>query len=436
MIRDIFLMSLSAMRSHKVRTFLTLLGVILGITSVVSISTAGYSFSNFIEEETKLHNPTSMTIGLGAGENIASLSLMEKVLTDKDVEHIQNLPHIKKATPIGAILTTKIGFKYGLLKWDWKQSSATFLSANPSLLDIQGWELAEGRLFEEGKNEVIISKRMVNFFNGNPKIKVGSEIYIQRLDRLIPIKTKIVGIMKNPEKTITSFIFPDIIGPIDPYYITQRGSRDFTNPLHPVTLYSMVSAIAEDVNCVNEAKKECLEYLNSDKSDAMTFKSENLDFIIVSQQDLIIQTNHIMSTVNMFIVAIASISLIVGTIGIANIMFANVNECTKEIGTMRALGAKKRDILLLFLYQSLTIGLLGGVLGCILGASSGYFVVTFINNNLEYLFGKEFIQISLLYSYEWFIIALFVGIVVGIIAGILPALKAARMDPVKALKYE
>ena len=436
MIRDIFLMSLSAMRSHKARTFLTLLGVILGITSVISISTAGHSFSYFIEEQTKIHNPASMTIGLGSGDSIASIGLLEKILTDKDVENIQNLPHIKKATPLGAILSSRIGIKSSILKWEWKRSSITFLSANPSLLDIQGWDLEEGELYEEGKNEVIISKRMINFFNGDHKIKVGSEIFIQRVDRVIPIKAKIVGIIKNPKKTITSFIFPDIIGPIDPYYITQRGSRDFTQPLHPVTLYSMVSAIAEDINSVDDAKKECLEYLNSDKSDAMFYKSKNLNFIVISQQDLIIQTQQIMSTVNMFIIAIASISLIVGTIGIANIMFASVKECTNEIGTMRALGAKKRDILLIFLYQSLIIGLLGGVLGCILGASSGYFVVLFINNNMEFLFGKGFVQIPLLYSYKWFIIALFVGIVVGIVAGILPALKAARMDPVKALKHE
>ncbi len=435
MIRDIFLMSLSAMRAHKVRTLLTLLGVILGITSIVAISTAGNSFGYYIEKQTKILNQESMTIGVGTDSKIPTLNYMEKTFTDKDIEHIRNLPHIREATPLGGVFTSRIGIRNGFLKWEWKRSSITFLSAYPSYLDMEGWEIEEGKVFQEGKNEIIISKRMIDYFGQGSKIKVGGIIYIQRVDRLTPIKAKIVGILKEPEKMITFTFFPDVIGPIDPYYLTQRGSRDFTDPLRPVTLYTIISAIATDVNSVDEAKNECLEYL-SYKSDAKDYKEESLDFIVITQQDFIDQTKQMVSTVNMFIVAIASISLIIGAIGIANIMFANVRERTREIGTMRAIGAKKRDILQLFLYQSVTIGLIGGILGCILGANSGTLVVSFINNNIENLYGKELISIPVVYSYEWFFIAFTVGIILGTVAGLLPAIKAAIMDPVKALRYE
>jgi putative ABC transport system permease protein len=117
-------------------------------------------------------------------------------------------------------------------------------------------------------------------------------------------------------------------------------------------------------------------------------------------------------------------------------MFATITERTREIGTMMAIGAKRRDILQLFLYQAMIIGLLGGILGCILGASGGAFVVSFLNDYMSRIYGEGVATIPLMYSYEWFFIALVVGIVVGVIAGILPARKAAKMDPVRALKYE
>ena len=173
------------------------------------------------------------------------------------------------------------------------------------------------------------------------------------------------------------------------------------------------------------------------KSDAINYKDKNSDFVVITQQYIISKVDQIMSVMSMLITSIALVSLVVGGIGIANIMFATVTERTREIGTMMAIGAKRRDILSLFLYQSSMIGLLGGVLGCIIGASGGAFIIQILNQYLKEIGGTfSSGNIPLIYSTQWFLIAVFFGIIIGIAAGVLPARKAAKMDPVTALRYE
>jgi putative ABC transport system permease protein len=159
--------------------------------------------------------------------------------------------------------------------------------------------------------------------------------------------------------------------------------------------------------------------------------------VVVTQQYIIDRIDEIMSVLNMLITSIALISLAVGGIGIANIMYATVTERTREIGTMMAVGAKRRHIMSIFLYQSTVIGIIGGVLGVILGASVSAFVVQVINRYMAELGGASFSgTITVLYPVEWFFIAAFFGLVIGVAAGVLPARKAAKMDPVEALRYQ
>lgn len=309
-------------------------------------------------------------------------------------------------------------------------------ASTPDLLEILNLKLESGRMFEEGKNEIVISKNVAEIFGKDKPLKVGDTIYIQRVDKKT-LEAKIVGILQESSSLsmLNTLSTPGIICPTKPYYSTYFGSNAGTI-FKRITVYTVLLAEATDTKHVQDAQNQILNYLDSG-SEASQYKDENSDFVVITQQYILDRIDQVMSVIRTYITAIALISLLIGAIGIANIMFATVTERTREIGTMMAIGAKRRDMLQLFLYQSMIIGLFGGLIGCILGASGSWFVVDLLNKNIQNLGGALSTgSIQVAYAPEWFIIASIVGIGIGILAGVLPARKAAKMDPVVALRYE
>jgi putative ABC transport system permease protein len=436
MIKDIFVMAIEAMRSYKIRTFLTLIGVIIGVASVIMVTTAGGSVSSFIAGQWNVFNPTGMVIGTGTGGTTPQLSIRSAIFTTNDVEKIQNLPYIKTVAPLGIVPLNKILKRDGFLKWE-SRPGQTMYASTPALLEILNLNIEEGTMFEEGKNEVVITKNIAEVFGKDKPLQVGDTIYLRRVDGKT-LDAKIVGILKESSTAnmFNALATPGIICPTKPYYSSYFGSNVGTL-LKRVVAYTVLLAEATDTNHVQEAQDQILKYLDSGGSDANQYKDQNSDFVVITQQYILVRIEQVLSVIRTYITAIALISLLIGAIGIANIMFATVTERTKEIGTMMAIGAKRRDILQLFLYQSTIIGLLGGLIGCILGASGSWFVVDLLNQNIQNLGGALSTgTIQLTYVPEWFLIASVVGILIGVAAGVLPARKAAKMDPVVALRYE
>jgi len=437
MMRDTFLMSLDAMRSYKVRTFLTLIGVIIGVGSVIMVTTAGNSVGTFVQVQWNVFDPTGMAIGTGTGGATPTLSIRSVSFTPTDVEKISALPNVKVVAPLGIVPLKKVSIRNGFLQWESRPGNVMYAST-AALLKIFNSELESGTMFEDGKNEIVISKSFSEVFGKDKTLKVGDTIRIQRVDA-ITLEAKIVGILKQSKSSymIGSIATPDIICPTKPYYSTYFGSNVGTI-FKRVTAYSVLLAEADDIKNVQVVQDEIYNYLINGSSDAGQYKDKNTDFVVITQQYIVNRIDQVMSVIRMYITAIALISLIIGGIGIANIMFATVTERTREIGTMMAIGAKRRDILQLFLYQSMIIGLLGGVLGITTGIIGSAFVVNLLNQSIQTLGGaiSQAGGIGLSYSVEWFIIAAVVGIVTGIAAGVLPARKAAKMDPVVALRYE
>lgn len=437
MMRDIFIMSLEAMRSYKVRTFLTLIGVIIGVGSVIMVTTAGNSVGGFVQAQWNVFDPTGMAIGTGTGGTTPQLSIRSVSFTTADVQKIQALPDVKTVAPLGIVPLNKVMLRKGVLQWESRPGDVMYAST-PDLLKVFNAELESGTMFEEGKNEIVISQSFSEVFGKDKTLKVGDTIYIQRVDR-VTLEAKIVGILQ-PSKTnymIGSITTPAIICPTKPYYSSYFGSNVGTI-FKRVTAYSLLLAEADNIDHVQMVQNEVMNYLNNGSSDASQYKEKNTDFVVITQQYIVNRINQVMSVIRLYITAIALVSLIIGGIGIANIMFATVTERTREIGTMMAIGAKRRDILQLFLYQSTIIGLLGGLLGIITGIFGSAFVVNLLSQNIQNLGGalSQAGAIGLSYSVEWFIIAAVVGIIIGITAGVLPARKAAKMDPVVALRYE
>ena len=437
MTNEIFSLSLNAMWMFKVRTFLTLLGIIIGIGSVIIVTTAGSSVNIFIEKQWNIFDPTGMVIGVGRTGDPPQLSLTENVFTDGDVKNIGDLPNIQDVAPVGIMSLKKIIKREKFLTWD-SEFGGTMYASNSVLLEILDLQIVSGRIFGEGEREIVIDKGIADVFGENKPLSIGDTIYFQRIDGIVS-KAKIVGIFKSKEDAniVGRLASPSIVGPISPYYSTYFGSNVGRAILGRTSAYGILYARAINRTGVELAQNEILEYLKSDESDAHNYKDENSDFVIITQEYIVSRVDQIMSVIRMFVTAIALISLIVGGIGIANIMFATVTQRTREIGAMKALGARNSDILQLFLFQSILMSFLGAIIGCIGGALGSIAVIEFVNNRISdiggtYLSGTIF----LVYSNEWFIIATLVGVFVGIIAGVLPARQAAKLDPVKALKYE
>ena len=171
-----------------------------------------------------------------------------------------------------------------------------------------------------------------------------------------------------------------------------------------------------------EIEAKAREYLRSE-SDARQFKAENAEVRVLSREDQIERFQELIDDITVFVASIAGISLFVGSVGIANIMLVSVTERTRQIGVMKAVGARRRDIIQLFLVESVMLGTAGAILGVLAGLGFGYLAVT--------VFGWQ-----MAYPVNWILLAVGVGVGVGVVSGLYPAWRAANVDPIESLRRE
>jgi putative ABC transport system permease protein len=396
-------MGLSALRAYKMRAALTVLGVVMGIMTVTGISSIVAGLNASMARQIEALGSSLILIRPSApGENLTPEQWRRrKGLTTEEVEAIAKLPAVR------AVATMELP-RVDLIKYGTQRvQSATVIGTTPSYELVHDTYVERGRFLGEadvnrGSNVVVVGADIVDalFPHVDP---LGKELNLDGR------RFTVIGVLERKGK----FLF----WPRDNVLMIPLGSiqkKDvffsaYVADIKPVSA-DKLDAVVEQTRDVLRRKRK-LRFLDSD------------NFAVFTQDTFTDLYRSITSGIYMVMIAISSIGLLVGGVGVMNIMLVSVTERTREIGIRKALGAKKRDILWQFLTEAMTLTGAGGVLGILIGA-----LVAWLVNTLS--------PFPALMQPIWVALAFFTALGTGLVFGMWPAMKAAGLDPIEALRYE
>ncbi len=397
--------AIKALLRNKSRAFLTMLGIIIGIASVIAMVSLGQSSTLSVREQLSGMGSNMIMIMPGrqmrGGVNMGNSGA--KSLDMKDLRALeQNTRYVAHVSPS---VSTAAQLVYGS-----NNHPGQIQGVSPSYLDIRMYKLESGIMFTEADvktyNKVcVVGKTVVDNLFTNGENPIGQVV------RFGSIPMKIIGVLESKGQNQMGQDQDDIV--LAPYTTVQKRFMAITH-------FNMMFASATSEEESELAATEITYILRANHKIA---EGEEDDFDIRTQEELLSTMSSVTQMLTMLLAAIASISLIVGGIGIMNIMYVTVTERTKEIGLRMAIGAQNRDIMLQFLSESVILSLIGGVIGIILGLILSYALSHILN--WPYVVSQTAILVSFL-----------VCAATGIFFGWYPAKKAANMDPIAALRYE
>jgi len=403
-IRSNIKLSFKALGKNRFRTFLTMLGIIIGVAAVIAMQAIGNGSSSDINKRISslgsnliMISPAAATTG-GVRLESGSAAVLRK--EDADIL-INGAPDIQAVSPM---VRQASQIKYGNENW-----RTNVIGAYADYFFIRDYELSYGSAFTDDEEKklvkvCVVGKTVANNLFGENVNAVGKTIRIGTVPFLVTglLKSKGSGFGQDQD---------DII--IAPFSTVQRRMLG-TDKIQQI----FASAVSEDV--VNNAVQEARTALRK-KHKLQTSQAD--DFNIGTQSEIRETLNQVIGTITVLLAVIAAISLVVGGIGVMNIMLVSVTERTREIGIRMAVGATPMDVQFQMLIEAMSLSLAGGVIGILLGVATS-FIVTSIAGW------------TTLISIQSIIISFVVSTFIGIFFGWYPARKAARLNPIDALRYE
>jgi len=410
-VRDAIAMALSSLKANKMRSFLTILGVLIGVSSVIGLASIISGLNGAMQQEiSQFGSATIVQIDrFPPNTDYDDLTDEERNrpwLTAGEALAIRdNCPSVDGVAPMnhywapgGNIVKYK----------NRKASNVEYIGTWPDFLKVKDKSMARGRFIsqsdEDRRSAVCVIGHSISrnlFEEGEP---IGKEV------RINGNRFTVIGVLDEVESNFGNDLENNLVA--IPLSIYEK--------IHPWDEALTLAARAASVSVFEQAKEEMINALRVYRR--VPFNKEN-NFAFFTQEYLQEQIDNITKYIYIAMIIITSVGLMVGGIGVMNIMLVSVTERTREIGVRKAIGAKRANIILQFLTEAMTLSGVGGIIGVILGIVAGLGI-------------NALIGFPLSLSLFWVVIGFVVSVSVGLVSGVYPAFKAALLDPIEALRYE
>lgn len=403
MLNNAFLIAIKEIKRNLLRSFLTILGIVIGVASVIAMVMIGDGTTANVQQSITKLGTNMLTLRVGQERRgVPREDNSAKPFSESDISAIKN--ELQNIKAVAAENSNRMNVVYGN-----KSNTASVIGTSNDYFIIKDWEVTDGRVFDEheennGKSSCLIGTTIVKqlFGDENP---IGVNI------RLKNLSCNVIGVLKSKGASAFGSDQDEIvIVPLKMYQQKIKGDKDISSILISIT----------DEKYIENAKTEITALMQERRA----IKLEEPDnFHIRDMQDLLSTMTSTTKMLTYLLGSIAGISLLVGGIGIMNIMLVSVTERTREIGTRLAIGAMENEVLLQFLVEAIVLATLGGIIGIFLGLGIGYITVNVME--LPFILNHKIILISFVFS-----------TLIGVFFGYFPARKAARLNPIDALRYE
>jgi len=407
--RESLRIAVRSIRAHKLRSALTVIGVVIGIASVITFATFGASVQAEIVGDIGDSSAGNVYV-FGTPEDQEGFErAFQPVFTESDVDALREIEGVNAVLPRGIIQVGSV--RQGNETLARQQVTATTPDS------ITSDSVVSGRAFTPGEPEVAVNERMAEAFTRN--LTAGSTLTLVFPDgeeREVTVTGVVNG--TRGELPVSEFARqPRIYAPVDPFYesVVESPSAGVRQRAYPQV------TVVTDPRRIPETKAAIEAFLA--ESDARQLSASDTELVARSGSDFVDSISDVIEQITRFVTGIGVISLVVGAIGIANVMLVSVTERTREIGIMKAVGATNRDVMGVFLIEAGLLGTLGSVLGVPLGLVVGFGAT-------------RYADVGFALALDWMVLAVVVGILVGVVAGLYPAWRAARVDPIDALRHE
>lgn len=411
-LNDILKTAVSGLNIHRSRSALTILGIVIGITAIILITALGQSAKNLIINQIQSLGPRNVYIL--PGQQIKGFSEMAGALfTDslkiKDYEDLKqkiNVPGAERVIPIT--------FTYANVNFGSNNYNSMIIGSTSDIIDLIKLGLEEGEYFT---NDDVSQKNTVLLLGH----KVAKELFENEspIGQKVKIKNKnfrVLGVLETKGQMMSLSYDEAVLMPYTTLQEYLTGTKYFQRIVVEASSKEEIPSVIRDIQTLLRNNHE----IKDPKDD---------DFNVQTEADLVKTLSSVTSILTVLLTAVAAISLLVGGVGIMNIMLVSIAERTREIGLRKALGAKDSDILYQFLAEAIILTLAGGLLGIIVGSLFSLGVTWAINRLMA-------LKFSFAFPYKGAFWGILVSAAVGLIFGLYPAYQASKKSPMEALRYE
>jgi putative ABC transport system permease protein len=405
LIGEIITVALGALRANKLRSLLTMLGIVIGVAAVIAMIALGNGAQKAVKDRISALGTTLLTVQPGQAFGMGGIrSGDQQKMTMDDAKAIED--HGEHITAVQPEMQRQLQIQYNN-----RNANTSIIGTTPNYLEVRKYELEAGKMFTTGHDAArarvaVVGPAVAQLLGfDNPIALVGEQV------RIRGIQFDVIGVLKSKGQG-AGFGNPDeqVLIPLN----TARFRAMGTDRLRSINV------LASSENDIPLAMAEIQKVL---RREHRLRPGKEDDFNIRNQSDFLNTLGETTAVFGLLLAGIATVSLVVGGIGIMNIMLVSVTERTREIGVRKALGATRINILSQFLIEAIVLCILGGIVGIIVGSGTAYMLSRSFSWNTQI-------------SSSAVIMAFLFSAAVGVVFGVWPARRAAMLDPIQALRYE